>query len=495
MRKIKLLIFFMALLFVSLPVQAKEIIQSCRYSDENESNIVYVYIFDDNSSMAYVKKYNGNLENGNSGFGNSEDAQGWDDLNTSSCPAYASLHSSFGYQVHVANDRQQLNSGTVLTLDTTSPLAVCSYNLALTDGTSREVRIEIQKDDFLSYSHLPYGLGGDSFGPLGGILYSLNGYYSYMYSNGTLTPDCPELYFCEEISSYELKYDSVICSNGESAVRVEGEFENVSNSQEKEDQSKNICTRYSTDRVNNQLIIDFYYDVNGERMFSVRENNETDRGASSYYDGVVTVNNILFSVDPNLYDTYWNENTCETTPIYFQFYNGSSSHYVITSEEPETWENGSPDNSTGFEDDQNSGIRDDEGGKFDPDKLCENGNCDISLDNFCGEPTVARTLKFVGLLLFIAKILVPAIIIIMGFVNLFKIITSGKEDDAKKYAKTIVRNIVIGVVIFLAPTIIQMVFDAADDIISPDERSDFANCVNCILDPNDESACIIRESD
>ncbi len=134
-------------------------------------------------------------------------------------------------------------------------------------------------------------------------------------------------------------------------------------------------------------------------------------------------------------------------------------------------------------------------GQFDPDKLCENGNCDISLDNFCGEPTVARTLKFVGLLLFIAKILVPAIIIIMGFVNLFKIITSGKEDDAKKYAKTIVRNIVIGVVIFLAPTIIQMVFDAADDIISPDERSDFANCVNCILDPNDESACIIRESD
>ena len=83
----------------------------------------------------------------------------------------------------------------------------------------------------------------------------------------------------------------------------------------------------------------------------------------------------------------------------------------------------------------------------------------------------------------------------MGFVNLFKIITSGKEDDAKKYAKTIVRNIVIGVVIFLAPTIIQMVFDAADDIISPDKRSDFANCVNCILDPNDESACIIRESD
>ena len=239
-------------------------------------------------------------------------------------------------------------------------------------------------------------------------------------------------------------------------------------------------------------LLTFYIDYSLKfKGWSLEENGSTIIQETD----IVTVNNILFSVDPNLYDTYWNENTCETTPIYFQFYNGSSSHYIITSEEPETWENGSPDNSTGFEDDQNSGIRDDEGGKFDPDKLCENGNCDISLDNFCGEPTVARTLKFVGLLLFIAKILVPAIIIIMGFVNLFKIITSGKEDDAKKYAKTIVRNIVIGVVIFLVPTIIQMVFDAADDIISPDERSDFANCVNCILDPNDESACIIRESD
>ena len=133
---------------------------------------------------------------------------------------------------------------------------------------------------------------------------------------------------------------------------------------------------------------------------------------------------------------------------------------------------------------------------FSPNELCKNEeNCDISLNGFCGEPTVSRVLKFIGLIIFIAKILVPAIIIIMGFVNLFKIMTSGKEDEAKKQVKNIIRNIVIGILIFLLPSLINLVFDIADDIISPGETSDFANCVNCLTDPNDSNKCIIQESD
>ena len=140
---------------------------------------------------------------------------------------------------------------------------------------------------------------------------------------------------------------------------------------------------------------------------------------------------------------------------------------------------------------KNSGSEDDQQG-FKPGDVCEGDECDVNLDNFCGEPTVARTFKFLGLGLFILKILVPAIIIIMGFVNLFKIMTSGKEDDAKKYTKVIVRNVIIGIIIFLAPSLINFVFDLADDVITPSNKSNFSNCVNCILDPM-SSSCVVQD--
>ena len=73
-------------------------------------------------------------------------------------------------------------------------------------------------------------------------------------------------------------------------------------------------------------------------------------------------------------------------------------------------------------------------GKWDPDSLCgpNNENCNIDITEFCTDPYVSRTLKFLGLLLSLAKIIIPAIIIGMGFVDLAKIVISGKMDIAKK---------------------------------------------------------------
>ena len=115
--------------------------------------------------------------------------------------------------------------------------------------------------------------------------------------------------------------------------------------------------------------------------------------------------------------------------------------------------------------------------------ICEGDNCDISFGGFCNEPNVARTFKFLGLGFFVLKILVPAIIIIMGIVNLFKIITSGKEDEAKKYAKIVVRNVVIGIVIFLAPTLINFLYDTVKAAASISDNNSAEKCVDCILDP------------
>ena len=134
------------------------------------------------------------------------------------------------------------------------------------------------------------------------------------------------------------------------------------------------------------------------------------------------------------------------------------------------------------------------GQEFNPNNICKDGNCDPSLETFCNQATVARTMKFIGLGFFILKILVPAIIIIMGIVNLFKIVTSGKEEDAKKYAKIVVRNVCIGVVIFLLPGIINFVYEMIDDVVSSESDSTIYNCVECLLNPTDDSKCIVPKN-
>ncbi len=132
--------------------------------------------------------------------------------------------------------------------------------------------------------------------------------------------------------------------------------------------------------------------------------------------------------------------------------------------------------------------------KFNPKKLCEeNDNCNISLANFCTDSNVSRTFKFLGLLFYVAKILIPAIVIIMGFVNLFKIMTLDKIDEAKKYARSIVVRIFVGIAIFLIPGIINAIYDGAKAIIGNGGTGGFDNCINCLLDPTSDK-CYIEES-
>ncbi len=131
---------------------------------------------------------------------------------------------------------------------------------------------------------------------------------------------------------------------------------------------------------------------------------------------------------------------------------------------------------------------------FQPNGLCSGENCNISLALFCNDGNVARTLKFIGLAFFIAKILVPAIIIVVGIVDLIKVITSGKEEDMKKHAKNIGMRVVIGVLIFLLPSIIDAVYDVASDIVSNGGTSAFDNCEACLMTPN-SSACYVEESE
>ena len=68
--------------------------------------------------------------------------------------------------------------------------------------------------------------------------------------------------------------------------------------------------------------------------------------------------------------------------------------------------------------------------------------------------------------------------------NLFKIMTSDKPEEAPKYVKSILVRIIIGAIIFLLPSILSFIFGLAENVISSKKTTDFDNCVNCILSPN-----------
>ena len=118
---------------------------------------------------------------------------------------------------------------------------------------------------------------------------------------------------------------------------------------------------------------------------------------------------------------------------------------------------------------------------FTPGELCKDGNCDISIEGFCGTAPVKRTLKFIGMLVVVLKILVPVIIVGMGVVNLVKVIISGKDEEMRKNIQSVVKRLIVGVVIFLLPGIIDFVFDAVTRVVGSDNSS-VTSCEACILD-------------
>ena len=322
-------------------------------------------------------------------------------------------------------------------------------------------------------------------------------YLNKVYDGNKLAAQCPTLAYCTDASgNYIIQAENTICAaGGDSSTSIFGTMKIEKNDIEvKEDKSRTVCTRYSTPRGGKKLEIKFGYNADGEKNFSVYWEGTTT-GASALYDASIVVSDVIYSVDEELYDVFWDDDSCESSDLYFENQGAETSgtkHYIITNKKSSGLNNGSNDNSTGHEDKTPSSSASNK--PFNPKQLCEESeNCDISLANFCTTPTVARTFKFLGLLFYIAKILVPGIIIVMGFVNLFKIMTSGKLDDAKKYAKSIIIRIFVGIAIFLLPGIINTIYDAAKGIIGSGGTGGFDNCASCLLNPNSDK-CYIEEN-
>lgn len=104
----------------------------------------------------------------------------------------------------------------------------------------------------------------------------------------------------------------------------------------------------------------------------------------------------------------------------------------------------------------------------------------INLEEMCNMGGVKNTLRFLGYLLLIVKILVPILLIVFGVIDFSKATVSSDSDSVPKATKTLVIRIIAGLAIFLIPTIVNLVFKG----LLNGGASNFNDCRVCIFEPN-----------
>ena len=540
MKKMKLTFFLLLLFFTMVNikvVEAKEIAKTCKYQANEGYNTIYIDIYDDNTSKAYVKKFLNSTEGDGryttyDGNGNKEDVQNWNNsdttyLDNNSCPAYALItDGALGFDVYASDDQNELEDkkgnkkGYILDNDKdfNENFAICEYQVPHTSDSYLRFKIEIKDENYTTMYYMKNGEenyynsnfdklllnptvfdgGASMINDIGSNITSEQIYNSYQ-NNGNTCPYIITTYSGGSVSlsvSNDPYHDGV---NSFSSTLINSEYSEAAPEQAV---IENSCvSHYNKNAIPAVEGAEFTFNIysDNRREFCVKLEGWNQSSCASFNEGEspsalnITTDynqNLSFVMDAESVDDFFSEQCIGNNFYVYEEAGIAAGIYILTTDAKKA-EDGTY--YTQGEEGPLESNKDQHG--FNPNRLCEDGNCDISLNGFCGEPTVSRVLKFIGLVIFIAKILVPAIIIIMGFVTLFKIMTSGKEDEAKKQVKNIIRNIVIGILIFLLPSLINFVFDIADDIISPGETSDFSNCVNCLTDPNNSSKCIIQESD
>lgn len=98
-------------------------------------------------------------------------------------------------------------------------------------------------------------------------------------------------------------------------------------------------------------------------------------------------------------------------------------------------------------------------------------------DNFCTD--FGNTFKLISISVLIVRIMVPLLIVIMGSLDIFNTVKSGKEDDLKKQFTILGKRLLIGILVFFLPTFVSIVVNGLDK--SP---SDYKVCLDCISSPS-----------
>ena len=107
----------------------------------------------------------------------------------------------------------------------------------------------------------------------------------------------------------------------------------------------------------------------------------------------------------------------------------------------------------------------------------------MDLSGFC--TGAKQIVQVAGWVLLIFRIAIPLIIVVLGAFDLGKAVTSGKDDETKKAAKTLMWRAIAGVFIFFIPSIVIWLFGTIDsyNTAAGTDNNGFQTCSDCILTP------------
>lgn len=88
---------------------------------------------------------------------------------------------------------------------------------------------------------------------------------------------------------------------------------------------------------------------------------------------------------------------------------------------------------------------------------------DVSCEGIFGDPNDSNSLRYlINEILTYPRIIVPILIIGLGFLDLGKAVIASKEDEMKKAQSTFIKRLIIGVAVFLVPAIVNLIMYLAD---------------------------------
>lgn len=101
---------------------------------------------------------------------------------------------------------------------------------------------------------------------------------------------------------------------------------------------------------------------------------------------------------------------------------------------------------------------------------------------FCSSG-VKKSFQVIGYIIYIAKIIIPLLLIILGSIDFAKAVISTSDKANSEAISALVRRIIIAVIIFLIPTILDFLIGLIDGAKNAASNSDFTSCMKCLTNP------------
>lgn len=103
-------------------------------------------------------------------------------------------------------------------------------------------------------------------------------------------------------------------------------------------------------------------------------------------------------------------------------------------------------------------------------------------ENMCSRQEIQNVMRFAGYIIMFIKLFVPLIIIGQGVFIFYNGVKARKEDELKKCVQTLGKRILVGIIIMLLPTIIDITLSTVKDWT--DYQGEYETCTECLFHPN-----------